>query len=92
MNAYMHESYSGIKVIQAFNAEEEAIEEIDNTPVIEETKENTPKDVIVTITKEVKISDLVHFLSIDQDPCQWVDEIMNSISESKRINRKIEIR
>lgn len=29
MNAYVHESYSGIKVIQAFNAENEAVEEND---------------------------------------------------------------
>ncbi len=31
MNAYTHESYTGIKVIQAFNAEKETIEEGDRT-------------------------------------------------------------
>lgn len=53
MNAYMHESYSGIKVIQAFNAEEEAIEE--NNRVI--------TDVQKAWNKAVRRADLLNIVT-----------------------------
>ncbi|MCF0261954.1 MAG: ABC transporter ATP-binding protein [Sphaerochaetaceae bacterium] len=50
MNAYTHESYAGIKVIQAFNAEKEAIEEGDRIML----------DVEKSWVKAVKRADLLN--------------------------------
>jgi len=52
MNAYTHESYTGIKVIQAFNAEPEAIEEGDR--ILKEVKDSW--------VKAVKRSDLLNIV------------------------------
>lgn len=59
--------------------------------IIEAQAASLPCVISDTITQEVKISDLVYFKSIEQNPYHWVDTIINSIKESNRINRRNEI-
>lgn len=75
-----------INEINKDTSKEEVIEEIDNTPVIEETKENTPKDVIVTITKEVKGKEEDNLLDETVSLNDLVDDDMKKANDSYTVD------
>lgn len=59
--------------------------------VIEAQAASLPCVISDTITKEVAITDLVKYASIDSDPQEWTKIIANSIENNIRVSRKAEI-
>ena len=56
--------------------------------VIEAQAAGLPCILSDTITSEVKITDLVHYVSLDESPEVWAEKVMESIKTNDRANTK----